>query len=80
MVKVTVVIPNYNGIRFLKGCLDSVRNQEADTPEYEVLVVDNGSSDGSVELLRESYPDIRVEALPENTGFCHAVNIGRKSS
>ena len=78
MVKVTVVIPNYNGIRFLKGCLDSVRNQEADTPEYEVLVVDNGSSDGSVELLRESYPDIRVEALPENTGVCHAVNIGIK--
>lgn len=76
MVKVTVVIPNYNGIKFLNDCLDSVLNQEPDTPEYEVLVVDNGSVDGSVEFLRERYPEVRVEALSGNTGFCHAVNVG----
>ena len=76
MCKITVVIPNYNGIRFLKDCLDSVFAQVSDTPEYEVLVVDNGSTDGSLEMLRESYPQIRVEALSENTGFCHAVNLG----
>lgn len=76
MRKVTVVIPNYNGIGFLKDCLDSVFAQVSDTPEYEVLVVDNGSTDGSLEMLRESYPQIRVEALSENTGFCHAVNLG----
>lgn len=76
MDKITVVIPNYNGIKFLGDCLDSVLDQEPDTPEYGILVVDNGSSDGSLELLRERYPQIRVEALPENTGFCHAVNLG----
>lgn len=76
MCKVTVVIPNYNGIRFLRECLDAVLSQAPGTPEYEVLVIDNGSSDGSLELLRESYPQVRVEALPENTGFCHAVNLG----
>lgn len=80
MCKITVVIPNYNGIRFLKECLDSVLVQAADTPKYEVLVVDNGSTDGSLELLRESYPQVRVEALPENTGFSHAVNIGLRFS
>lgn len=80
MVEVTVVIPNYNGIRFLKECLDSVFVQEPGTPEYDVLVVDNGSSDGSVDMLRESYPRVQVEALPENTGFCHAVNIGLQRS
>lgn len=76
MCKVTVVIPNYNGIRFLKGCLDSVLAQAADTPEYRVVIVDNGSDDGSLELLQENYPQVHVEALPENTGFCHAVNVG----
>lgn len=76
MKKVTIVIPNYNGIGFLKGCLDSVYTQDPDTPEYDVLVVDNGSTDGSLELLREHYPQVRLEALPENTGFCHAVNLG----
>lgn len=80
MVKVTVVIPNYNGIEFLEGCLDSVLNQEPDTPEYEVLVVDNGSADESVEFLRERYPGVKVETLSENTGFCHAVNVGIRLS
>lgn len=76
MDKITVVIPNYNGIRFLKECLDALLAQEAGTPKYGVLVVDNGSGDGSLELLRDKYPEVRVEALPENTGFCHAVNLG----
>lgn len=78
MVKITVVIPNYNGIGFLRECLDSVLSQAPDTPAYEVLVVDNGSSDGSLELLKEYSLDsrVRVEALPENTGFCHGVNLG----
>lgn len=80
MCKITIVIPNYNGVSFLKGCLDAVLEQEPDTPGYEVLVVDNGSSDGSLELLRESYPGVRLEALAENTGFCHAVNVGLRLS
>ncbi len=80
MCKITVVIPNYNGIRFLKDCLDAVLAQAADTPKYEVLVIDNGSTDGSLELLRESYSQVHVEALPENTGFCHAVNVGLRLS
>ncbi|MCI8463949.1 MAG: glycosyltransferase family 2 protein [Lachnospiraceae bacterium] len=74
--EVTVVIPNYNGIAFLKGCLEALLNQEPGTPDFHVLVVDNGSSDGSLELLREEFPGVEVEALPENTGFCHAVNVG----
>ncbi len=76
MTKITIVIPNYNGMKFLKGCLDSVLKQEADSPEYAVLVVDNGSTDGSVEFMQREYPHVRVEALAQNTGFCHAVNLG----
>ena len=76
MEQVTVVIPNYNGIRFLGDCLEALRQQEEGTPFYGVLVVDNGSEDGSLALLSESFPEVEVEALPENTGFCHAVNVG----
>ena len=75
MKKVTVVIPNYNGIKFLQDCLLSLFRQEPGTPEYDVLVVDNGSKDGSLELL-QSFPQVEVVALSKNTGFCHAVNVG----
>lgn len=76
MAEITVVIPNYNGIRFLKGCLEAVLQQVETTPAYEVIVVDNGSTDGSRELIAQYFPTVRLEALQENTGFCHAVNVG----
>lgn len=80
MEKVTVVIPNYNGVRFLEECLTALLQQEKDTPEYTILVVDNGSEDGSRRLIEERFPQVRLKALPENTGFCHAVNVGIKMS
>lgn len=80
MEKVTVVIPNYNGIRFLEECLTALLQQEEGTPEYTILVVDNGSEDGSCELVKERFPQVRLEALTENTGFCHAVNVGIRLS
>lgn len=79
MKQVTIVIPNYNGIKFLKDCLDSVYAQKGGT-EFEVLVVDNGSTDGSVSFLRENFPQARLICLPENTGFCHGVNVGIRQS
>lgn len=78
--KITVVIPNYNGIKFLPECLDVLYRQDEDTPRYRVLVVDNGSSDGSCELIRERFPQTALIELPENTGFCHAVNVGIRAS
>lgn len=80
MKKVTVVIPNYNGIKFLPDCLTALYSQEPDTPAYHVIVVDNGSTDGSRKLLREQFPQVQMEALHENTGFCHAVNVGIRLS
>ncbi|MDE6925559.1 MAG: glycosyltransferase family 2 protein [Acetatifactor sp.] len=80
MKEITVVIPNYNGIKFLQECLRSLMEQDGGTPEYEVIVVDNGSADGSLELMEREFPQVRVIALPENTGFCHAVNVGINAS
>jgi GT2 family glycosyltransferase len=76
MNKVTVVIPNYNGIKYLKDCLESLRAQEPDTPDFQVLVVDNASADGSVWQAESEFPEVRIIRLSENTGFCHAVNVG----
>ena len=80
MKKVTVVIPNYNGAGFLQECLQSLKEQESGTPEFEVLVVDNGSQDKSLEILSQVFPQVQVKSLPENTGFCHAVNVGIRMS
>lgn len=76
MDKVTIVIPNYNGIKFIGECLTSLFRQESDTPGFHVIVVDNGSEDGSREQVAEQFPQVSLIALPENTGFCHAVNLG----
>lgn len=76
MEKVTVVIPNYNGIEYIKGCLEALYAQREGTCKFRVLVVDNGSTDGSVELAKELFPHTEWILLPENTGFCHAVNVG----
>ena len=80
MKEITVIIPNYNGIKFIKECLEAVLHQDKDTAEYQVIVVDNGSKDGSPELIRHKFPQVKVIALPDNTGFCHAVNVGIRAA
>ncbi len=80
MKKVTVVIPNYNGMKFIRECLDAVLNQDVGTPDYQVLVVDNGSGDGSLELIHSQFPQVQTIALTSNTGFCHAVNVGIRAA
>lgn len=80
MKKATVIIPNYNGIKFIEECLEAICNQDDDTPEYGVLVVDNGSKDQSPELIAARFPQAGLISLPENTGFCHAVNVGIRAA
>ncbi len=71
---VSIVIPNWNGKRFLTGCLDSLAKQTYKL--LEVIVVDNGSEDGSVEFLTQNYPDVKIARFEVNTGFSKAVNRG----
>lgn len=71
---IDVIIPNYNGKQFLAACLASLAGQSY--PLVRVIVVDNGSSDGSLAWLNEHYPDVHCLSLPENRGFSAAVNAG----
>lgn len=74
MKKITVVIPNLNGMKYLKGCLSSLREQKEQS--FVVILEDNGSTDGSVEYVRENFPEVRIRVSRKNTGFCRAVNDG----
>ena len=76
--RVTVVIPNWNGERFLSSCLDSLREQSFEN--FETILVDNGSTDDSVAFARHNFPEVRVLPLGENKGFSVAVNAAIKAS
>lgn len=73
-ISATVVVPNWNGRRWLSGCLDAIAAQTV--LPVETIVVDNGSTDGSRELIRSVYPWVRLLALDHNTGFAFAANRG----
>ena len=73
MQDVTIIIPNYNGKRLLENCLKTLEKQTY--KGFKVLVVDNGSKDGSVSVTSEVL-DMEIVSLTENLGFCGAVNLG----
>ncbi|MGB5720182.1 MAG: glycosyltransferase family 2 protein, partial [Woeseiaceae bacterium] len=76
--KVTVIIPNWNGMEWLEGCLQSLGNQTL--RGFETLIVDNGSTDGSLEFIDANYPQVTVIRLDRNTGFANAANVGIRES
>ena len=78
MQEVSVIIPNFNGMAYLDGVLSGLECQTV--RNFEVILVDNGSSDGSCAFVASSYPWVHVIELPENFGFCKAVNEGIKAS
>ncbi len=77
-MEVSVVIPNYNGKHFLKTCLNALKHQSFQ--DMEVIVVDNGSTDGSMDYLEKYFPWVHVIGMFENYGFSRAVNEGIKAA
>lgn len=69
------IIVNYNGLKYLPDCLNSVHDLEYPQECVEAIVVDNGSKDGSVEFLHQNYPSVRVFVNSENN-FASALNLG----
>lgn len=78
MPEVSVIIPNFNGMAYLDGVLSGLECQTV--KDFEVILVDNGSRDGSCAFVAASYPWVHLIELPENFGFCRAVNEGIKAS
>lgn len=70
--KVTIGITTYNSEGYILSCLESLYNQ--DYENFEVVVLDNGSTDSSVTLIKESFPQVQVLSYPENVGFSCAHN------
>ncbi|MBP5719322.1 MAG: glycosyltransferase family 2 protein [Abditibacteriota bacterium] len=73
-MNISVVIPNYNGAGIIEKCLDSV------TGFFEVIVVDDGSADDSVSLIKSRYPDVKLIENGVNKGFSHSVNRGIRAA
>src|SRR5438093_10242168 len=77
----SIVILNWNGKELPERCVPSVLEAvRADGRDHEVLVVDNGSTDGSVQFLRENFPRVRLLSLPENLGFAEGNNAGVRAA
>lgn len=74
--KTTIVIPNYNGIKYLDACLSSIYMDES---EAKVILVDNASTDGGLEIVKK-YPNVEIIECLENKGFSAAVNLGIQSA
>ena len=75
---VTIVIVNWNHLPFLKTCLDSISTQ--DYKSFDVVVIDNASTDGSPEWILTNYPGILLKCFKENRGFSAALNEGIRAT
>jgi len=82
--QISIHVLNYNGKHFLKGCIDSLLKQ--DYPNFEILLVDNGSTDGSIDFIKENYGNeisnkkVRILSLDKNYGVTGAWNRSYKES
>src|SRR5262247_2010407 len=65
--KVSIIVVNWNGERFLNDCLSALSGQTY--LNYEIILVDNGSSDDSISFAKENFPEVKIVSLGENTGF-----------
>jgi GT2 family glycosyltransferase len=70
----SVIIVNWNGKKLLEPCIVSVLSQSIPRSHYEVIVVDNASSDGSAEYVKENYPDVMLIENATNRGFAAGNN------
>ena len=72
--KIAIIILNWNGKYLLEECLVSIEKQHYDN--FNIILVDNGSNDGSIEFVKEKFPKVNLIELKENTGFAKGNNIG----
>ena len=74
----SIIILNYNVKELLLNCLDSIFKNKKSTDNWQIIVVDNASEDGSVEAVKKEYPQIELVENKENLGFSAGNNVGVK--
>ena len=79
MLKVSIVIVNYNGQEFLKDCLTSIMEQVKNI-NYEVIIVDNFSTDDSLKIIQDNFPTFKLICSDKNLGFGKANNLAANYS
>ena len=79
MTDVSIIIVNYKTRGLVKQCLKSIR-RVAPKLQYAVMVTDNASGDGSAEMIREQFPEVRLFALDEHVGFSRGNNLAMKEA
>lgn len=80
MTRVSVIIPNYNGRRFLDPCLGALLRQTYAQELIEVIMVDDASTDDSVAYVRERYPQVKIVELARNSGLAAGCNAGARAA
>lgn len=78
MARLTVIVLNWNGKKLLKDCLSSLSSQGYNN--FDVLFVDNNSTDGSVDLVKKNYPNVKIIQNKKNHGFAEGNNIGIRAA
>lgn len=78
----SIIIPNYNGLRFMTPCLDALRAQTILTADatIEIIMVDDASTDDSVACVRANYPEVQIVQLARNSGLAAGCNAGARAA
>jgi GT2 family glycosyltransferase len=76
----SVIVLSWNGRDYLEDCLSSVLDQDVPADQYEVIVADNGSRDGSAAFVRERFPQVRVLEFERNLGFAEGNNVAYRET
>jgi len=79
MTCISIILVNYNGVDFLYDCLYSIK-QFVEDSNYEVIIIDNASSDNSIKVIEDNFPLFRLICSPNNLGFGKANNLAVKYS
>jgi GT2 family glycosyltransferase len=79
--RLSIVIPTYNAHEWIQGCIDSINlHRPAAANDYEIIVVDDKSSDDTIGIVRAQFPEVRLFANDRNIGFGKTVNVGLKAA
>jgi GT2 family glycosyltransferase len=78
--RVSVVTPGWNGLAHLEPCYRSLRQLDYPPDRLELILVDNGSTDSSVEFMQQHFPEVKIVRNPTNLGFCRANNLGARAA